>query len=139
MGTTTALLLWGEGHPYDAGLWGDFSNLRLIEGDRCSWVQDAPHLVWPANPTRIFKDGLRAAGGAPHWDGCPSTDSWEKSQYREAFAGKRIILCILKGSSLKPERCLEYLEALDIDGEILSNIPSFQSRKYRGLRSLILE
>lgn len=139
MGTTTALLHWGDGHPYDDGLWGDFSTIRLIEGGRCAWVQESPHTVWLANPRRIFADGLRAAGGAPHWAGFPEEDTWTSAQYQAAFAGKRVVLCILQGSSLKPDACQSWLERWDIASEVLANSsPEHAVRRAGSLRDLRL-
>ncbi|WP_414039430.1 hypothetical protein ACJU26_09380 [Acidithiobacillus sp. M4-SHS-6] len=119
MGTTTAMLHYGQGHPYDDGLWGDFKTLQLIEGNRCVWYQKTPVERWLAHPKRILKDGLRALQET-HWTEFPETDPWTPEEYQRHYQSGRVILCIFRGSSLNPETCARIFQSFGMDAEVLS-------------------
>lgn len=123
MGTTTALLHCGKGHPYDNGLWGDFETLVLIEGDRCAWAKktenpEACKPVWLADPQNILENGIMALSGAS-WEGFPKHLEWDDGAIQKALDGKKVVLSILDGSSLKKESSVALLKKLGVDFEVL--------------------
>jgi hypothetical protein len=104
MATITALLMSGAPHPYDGGLWGDFSMMGLEEGDRAVWVwitggSDGERII-EASPRKLLEPALDVfcSGSAP----------------------QKLVLAILAGSSLRPRPCARTLEELGIPFEVLT-------------------
>lgn len=99
MSTITALLMAGDPHPYDGGLWGDFALLALHENSRPAWVWkmggEAPPAI-PESPDRILEVGL---------------DCLQGMTVKRVVQDIKVVLVIFKGSSLRPEPSRKILEA----------------------------
>ncbi len=128
MGTTTALLLQGEGHPYDGGLWNIRSGWRLVEGDKCAWVRflgsdwETAQGVFLALPAQILEDGLRLCAGQS-WEGVPPVAEGIPDDVLGILRETRLVVALLDGSSLRAADCRTRLSRWRLDAEVLAGIP----------------
>jgi len=130
IGTTTAILFCGKGHPYDGGLCELDSAFRLIEGNRAAWAQFLSGgwnhaqakrtAVFLADPGQLLLNGLCLCAGET-WEGVsPPRKPQQAVEWAQALRGRRLVLPILEGSSLQAEACRAAFQEWQIDAEVLA-------------------